>query len=640
MIDMNFKKRIILELILLLFVLILFIYNRQGYNLFKANSQANYTQTAQSYHSLAKSFIAQRRYEEAEDAAFNALAIDSSLTKAYIDLGCIYTDTANFIKAERFFQQALKYIGDDRINREVVYYNLGVVYEREKQTGKSWKYYRKAYRLKSFLQQAWKNNARFATYYVIKNDKTGFKNYVDAADSPPKEVLWVNAKLKFDLLLHRYQKVAIACRQYLYDNAHSRYSYLFLECFAAASLGMGDYATADSILTKLNSLSLSDKDEKWLNQMRIYSLFKQQRFDEALKYLNNVSIGGDRESLEYTLYWKAIIHKARNDLIGEKTALRQLIGNFPESKLTRWAHIQLSAIYSKLGNYLGSYEEIIKSKILGAVAILEFISIVIMAAIFTGILALFFRIFFRKKVIENKINPGFKKSDLFIFFIFFLITPWFVYLVFLYLNYHFNSFFNFLHLNPVLAANVTSQCFLMLVCLFFLKRKYKLDNASLGFISRGYKYNFLLPLAVTVISILILLAFVKLIYLLGIKPPPPSQLKYLVHNIVKKQSILDLIYLFIAGSIIIPLTEEIIFRVYLLNFFKKHSNTLCAVIFNTLCFALSHETLLFAPYFILMGIILSVIYLRTKSIIPCVVTHALYNFLIISLGVTTLILRY
>jgi membrane protease YdiL (CAAX protease family)/tetratricopeptide (TPR) repeat protein len=636
---MKFKKRIVIESFALLLVLAFLMHSRR--NLPEANLDNPSAQTAQNYHILSKSFIAQGRYIEAEDSALSALTIDPKFAKAYADLGSIYSKTANFIKAKKFYQRALEHTGDDRLNSEFIHYNLGEVCEREKQIDQSWQYYRKSFQMKSILGvHLWKNQPRSAAYYVTKDDKKGFTDYIKKGEDLPKEVSQATAKLKFDLLLHRYSKVAQDCRQYLNDNPDSRYSYLFLEHLAAALGGMKEYVPADNILTKLESLELSLEDKNWIRQMRVYNFFSQKRYEEAVKYLNSTSIYGNKENLEQEFYWKAIIHKARNDLIEEKFALRQLLRNFPESNIARWAHMQLSATYAKLGDYINTYKEVRKSRILGLMIILECAGATAASALFIAFLALIFRVFFRKKAIENKSSRQFKKLGLFVFFIFFLIVPWFMYLIFLCLNYYFSGVFKFLRLNPVLVANTFSQCFLALVCLFLLKRKYKLDNASLGFISRGYKYNFLLPLVVTVMSIFVLSVFIKLVSLSGIKPPPPSQLKYLVHNILKQHSTVHLVFLFITASIIVPLAEEIIFRVYLLNFFKKHSNTLCAVIFSTLLFALSHETLLFAPYFIFIGVILSMIYLKTKSIIPCIVTHGLYNFLVIFFGVAKVIFKY
>jgi membrane protease YdiL (CAAX protease family) len=120
---------------------------------------------------------------------------------------------------------------------------------------------------------------------------------------------------------------------------------------------------------------------------------------------------------------------------------------------------------------------------------------------------------------------------------------------------------------------------------------------------------------------------------LGIPKPPPSQLKYIIQTVVKERSLIQLVFLFITGTIIVPIAEEIIFRGYLLNFFKNHTNTVFAVIASAFLFALSHETLLFMPYFIVLGLILAVMYVKTKTIIPCMVTHGLYNLVVMALGV-------
>jgi len=49
-------------------------------------------------------------------------------------------------------------------------------------------------------------------------------------------------------------------------------------------------------------------------------------------------------------------------------------------------------------------------------------------------------------------------------------------------------------------------------------------------------------------------------------------------------------------------------------------------------FALFHYSLILAPYFFIIGIILAYMYTKTKSIIPPIITHILYNLIVVSAG--------
>jgi len=80
--------------------------------------------------------------------------------------------------------------------------------------------------------------------------------------------------------------------------------------------------------------------------------------------------------------------------------------------------------------------------------------------------------------------------------------------------------------------------------------------------------------------------------------------------------------------IIGPITEEIVFRGFFYNAFKKHTNVVWATLLSALLFASGHDPQPFV-YLVLFisGVIWAVIYEKTKSLIPCMVCHMLHNSL-------------
>ena len=91
-----------------------------------------------------------------------------------------------------------------------------------------------------------------------------------------------------------------------------------------------------------------------------------------------------------------------------------------------------------------------------------------------------------------------------------------------------------------------------------------------------------------------------------------------------KSTICTILNIFLA-VIIAPVTEELFFRGYLLNRWKNKFNTIIAVVLTSFLFALFHADLLGALIF---SVILSLVYLKTKSIYGPVIIHFSNNAIV------------
>lgn len=82
---------------------------------------------------------------------------------------------------------------------------------------------------------------------------------------------------------------------------------------------------------------------------------------------------------------------------------------------------------------------------------------------------------------------------------------------------------------------------------------------------------------------------------------------------------------FISLVIIAPITEELIYRGYLLNHWSRIWGIYPAVIISSAIFGALHPDPLGAAIF---GIGMSILYLKTQSLYVPIIAHALYNFIV------------
>ena len=81
-----------------------------------------------------------------------------------------------------------------------------------------------------------------------------------------------------------------------------------------------------------------------------------------------------------------------------------------------------------------------------------------------------------------------------------------------------------------------------------------------------------------------------------------------------------------------PICEEIVFRGYLFNCFRWHTSGTVAVALSALIFALAHQIPALLPYYFALGIILALLYSRSRSILPGMLVHSLLNLSLLTLS--------
>ncbi|MAI86990.1 MAG: hypothetical protein CMF99_07570 [Candidatus Marinimicrobia bacterium] len=168
---------------------------------------------------------------------------------------------------------------------------------------------------------------------------------------------------------------------------------------------------------------------------------------------------------------------------------------------------------------------------------------------------------------------------------------------------------------------IVGQTFMIVPLIVFLKFKKLPLFHSVRF--KVLKYSKIRPIILFSTGLIILSDEVdRIIQLFVPTPEYVLDLNYLL----KPDSFLGAILLFIAVVILAPLGEEIVFRGFLQQILEKHWKDITqAILFTSLIFSLIHMNpyWFFQIYF--LGIILGFLAWKTKSIIAPLILHSLNN---------------
>jgi len=463
------------------------------------------------------------KYPEAEEAAKKAIELDDRLYRAYINLGYMHNLTGDYVKAINALKDSLRYIENDKPNEEVIYNNMGFAYGREKKAHKAWKYYRKAYALNEFAVRPWDENNSLREYYVVNNEKKNFMKYYTSPTGNPPELYRKIRTLNWKLRMGDNDTVISRSQEYIDGNPGSIYAYQFIGLQAQALGKVGDHQGVEVQIRELGK-STRDKDYiAWVKYSLAYDSYSAKDYERCTAYLDDIFDNHqDYEKLHSALWLKANIYQNEEKFEEALTTYDEIIEKFPDSKEISGVYIQKSGVCFKLGDYMGLYESYVKSGRRLLILILHNLLSFIISGLLIGFFALAAKFYAKKKAHPSELS-GFNMLDLFVFFWLLTLMPHLAQLyVVMPIYYYFNEFFTNAHINPILLASFLNLALLVAVCLLFLKKKYKLDNKTLGFVSRGYKFNILLPIGVTIGSLFITTGFMFLLALLEIKPPTTS----------------------------------------------------------------------------------------------------------------------
>lgn len=291
------------------------------------------------------------------------------------------------------------------------------------------------------------------------------------------------------------------------------------------------------------------------------------------------------------------------------------------------AQERLFLIYTIERNYLSAYAVLAgiynsKDSIIGIIAVVFFISLGVF------LFFIFCRSCFYKKTAEV-LKSKFRLKYLWLFSITLAFLPYVFQLASFSLNYFTNNFLGVMKLDPYFLVVILTQVIIAYLCVSTLKDKYQIDKDTMGFVSKGARYN----LGVSLLVLAVMSAFwIGYNYFFGtilkIDLPEPESV-VILKEFVMHGNLMQRLLLTLSVVVIGPLSEEIFFRVFLFIFLKQFTGKRTAVVLSALMFAFSHDSLVFFPYYLLMALLLSWVYLKTKSIFPSIIAHALINLVFI-----------
>lgn len=169
------------------------------------------------------------------------------------------------------------------------------------------------------------------------------------------------------------------------------------------------------------------------------------------------------------------------------------------------------------------------------------------------------------------------------------------------------------------------QTVLMLGVVWFFamfRRKANLRDLGLRYysIAKTIWYSFLSLLAIFFVSFLYVFLMNSLF---GIEAPE-SKIEILVGNRSISSNIL-----LVVVAVIAPFSEEVFFRGFLYSAFKKSWGVNVALLLSSFLFAIVHlELYSFIPL-IIIGWLLAYLFEKTKSLLPAIFLHGVYNLILI-----------
>jgi membrane protease YdiL (CAAX protease family) len=208
-----------------------------------------------------------------------------------------------------------------------------------------------------------------------------------------------------------------------------------------------------------------------------------------------------------------------------------------------------------------------------------------------------------------------------------LTLPKIIFLAILYFDININSFFR------ILLGTIPVQLSLLLPILItiFILRK-KTEIAGIKNKLKIFRWNKKYLLEALKIELIIFLPLCILTYAihsllirLGYNPSSP------ITVLLSTADLKGIILIFVISVFLAPIAEEIIFRRIFFSFSVKLMSRNSAIIITSFLFAALHGGLVQIVPLALLGCILQTLYIKYDSIYPCLILHALHNFIMMSL---------
>ncbi|XP_054786689.1 uncharacterized protein LOC129292961 isoform X2 [Prosopis cineraria] len=112
--------------------------------------------------------------------------------------------------------------------------------------------------------------------------------------------------------------------------------------------------------------------------------------------------------------------------------------------------------------------------------------------------------------------------------------------------------------------------------------------------------------------------------LLPILPSTPVTISSVEQSIVARDPVAMALYAVVV-SVCAPIWEEIVFRGFLLPSLTKYMPVWCAILVSSVAFALAHFNLQRMLPLVFLGIVMGVVFVRSRNLLPSMLLHSLWN---------------
>ncbi|XVE57978.1 hypothetical protein DITRI_Ditri04bG0132700 [Diplodiscus trichospermus] len=112
--------------------------------------------------------------------------------------------------------------------------------------------------------------------------------------------------------------------------------------------------------------------------------------------------------------------------------------------------------------------------------------------------------------------------------------------------------------------------------------------------------------------------------LLPLIPSTPVTLSSVEQSILARDPVAMALYAIVV-SICAPVWEEIVFRGFLLPSLTKYMPVWCAILVSSVAFALAHFNIQRMLPLIFLGMVLGVVFARSRNLLPSMLLHSLWN---------------
>ena len=112
--------------------------------------------------------------------------------------------------------------------------------------------------------------------------------------------------------------------------------------------------------------------------------------------------------------------------------------------------------------------------------------------------------------------------------------------------------------------------------------------------------------------------------LLPLLPSTPVTISSVEQSILARDPVAMALYAIVV-SICAPVWEEIVFRGFLLPSLTKYMPVWCAVLVSSVVFALAHFNVQRMLPLVFLGVVMGVIFTRSRNLVPSMLLHSLWN---------------